>query len=427
MSEFPWAGTDGIGDVLAGDGARAAVDAALTRIEAAEPEIQAWVRLDERATERADELDRDRDRGGADLPLSGVPIGVKDIIDVAGLPTRCGSPVTSSEPVAESAACVRRFEALGAVVLGKTVTTEFAYFQPGPTRNPWSLDHTPGGSSSGSAAAVAAGMVPLALGTQTAASLIRPAAYCGVAGLVLGNGTADLSGIVGLSPTLDSLGLLARSVDDLTLAHAAFTGADPEADAGPMPDRLLVWTGSDIGELDDPMRTAIASLPDVLSDWSVTGFDQDDHIRTLATDHVMIMGFEAARERAAELEAHGPELSQPLFELLDGGKRITEDDYWQATYRRDRSRVDLEQVLQGAFVIGPAALGPAPAGLPTGSPIMSRPWQALGFPTVAVPGFVTEAGLPVGIQMVGPPGSERTLLAAASRVEKALRAADPLS
>ena len=208
MQGYPWNGSPTLRETLtkvAGGTPAASVYAdARARIEECEPQLSAWAALDSRATSRAEELDA-RPVSNV-LPLRGVPVGVKDIIDVAGLPTRCGSSVTSPDPAELSAACVERLEDCGAVVVGKTVTTEFAYFKPGPTKNPWNTGHTPGGSSSGSAAAVASGMVPLARGTQTAASLIRPAAYCGIAGLVMGRGTADLTGITGLSPSLDNPG-----------------------------------------------------------------------------------------------------------------------------------------------------------------------------------------------------------------------------
>lgn len=427
MQGYPWNDRPTLRETVAAveDGATAAsayLDAR-ARIDECEPQLSAWVALDARAPVRAEELDA-RSVGNA-LPLRGVPVGVKDIIDVAGLPTRCGSPITSPEPAEHSAACVERLEDCGAVVVGKTVTTEFAYFKPGPTKNPWNTGHTPGGSSSGSAAAVASGMVPLALGTQTAASLIRPAAYCGIAGLVMGKGSADLAGITGLSPSLDSLGFMARTVEDLRIAHTAFTGTDPtEAD----PASLLVWHGSDLADLDPVMRTALRLLPGWLDDWDVTDFVHDDHVTTLAADHAVIMAYEAAWERRWERENHLADLSEPLAELLTGGMQISEDDYWGADYRCGRSRGDLTEVLQGQFIIGPAAQGPAPAGLAaTGAPIMSRPWQALGFPTVAVPGLVTDSGLPLGLQMIGAPGTEDSLLAAAMRVEERLRGQPPVA
>ena len=194
----------GNGDVTAEELA----SAVRQEIEAAETRIAAWVHLSTETVDEARERDRDRDRdrdNGA-LPLRGVSVGVKDLIDVAGIPTRAGSSTTSADPVLADAPCVARLRELGAVVQGKTVTTDCGYFAPGPTRNPFAVDHTPGGSSSGSAAAVGAGTVPLALGTQTAGSLTRPASFCGAAGMVFAHGTTDLAGVCGLSESLDSLG-----------------------------------------------------------------------------------------------------------------------------------------------------------------------------------------------------------------------------
>lgn len=408
----------------AGQPVREVVSAAQQAIEDQEPQLRAWEVLDARAPARADQLDE----AGGEGALFGVPVGIKDIIDVAGLPTRCGSPITSPEPVAESAACVQRLEELGAVVMGKTVTTEFAYFKPGPTQNPRAPGHTPGGSSSGSAAAVAAGTIPLALGSQTAGSLVRPASYCGIAGMVLGHDTVDLTGVVGLSPALDALGLLTRDVADLELAYRALTGDDRASAQAGEEVPLLLWPGGSFATLEPAMARVVEILGDLLADWDLQPFEGQDHIETLATDQPILMGYEAARERQAELRDHADQLSRPLFELLDQGSRISDDDYWQASFRRDRSRIDLAPLLTGAVVLGPGALGPAPAGLDaTGSPILSRPWQALGFPTVAIPGLRDGDGLPLGLQAIGAPGTEPTLLAVAAAVEARLTAAEPVT
>ncbi|WOP19289.1 amidase [Raineyella sp. LH-20] len=403
--------------------ARAAVERTLARIAAAEDAVHAWVALSERALADADAADRRAEEQGP-LPLHGLTVGVKDVIDVAGLPTRCGSPATTSAaPAARSAACVRRFEELGAVVIGKTVTTEYAYFAPGPTDNPAAPGHTPGGSSSGSAAAVAAGMVPLALGSQTAGSLTRPAAYCGVAGMVLAHGTADLTGITGLSDALDALGLLTRTVGDLARAYEAFTGAPlglaRPADPGP----VLLWRPR-IGEpLDPEMVQALERAGALLAaaGTSVRPLEWDDHVRTLLGDHPVIMAYEAARERAALLE-RPDDISVPLRDLLTVGAATTADEYHDACVRRDVSRTDLATLLaEGGVIVGPAALGPAPAGLSaTGSPVLSRPWQALGLPVITVPGARAADGRPLGLQVIGRPGREAELFAVAGRLEDLL-------
>lgn len=396
------------------DGRRSVAEefhAALARIEAADGELCSFVEV-------ASTVPAVDARG----PLAGVPVGIKDIIDVAGYPTRCGSPITDSAPVTESAACVRRLEELGALVAGKTVTTEFAYFAPGPTRNPRAPGRTPGGSSSGSAAAVAAGLVPLALGSQTAGSLTRPASFCGVTGMVLAHGSADLTGITGLSPSLDSLGLLTRTLADMRIAYRAFSGDD--TDAEPVTTHLI-WDGAG----PDPIHPAMAQLVRIVAErlgrdgHTVAELDWDDHVHSLTVDHPVVMGYEAAREHPHLLDEHRDELSVPLVQLLADGAAITEDQYQGACYRRDRSRLDLsERMPPGTVVIGPAALGPAPEGLAaTGSPVLSRAWQLLGLPVVTVAGATTGDGLPLGLQVIGWPGRENELLAAAGVVEDLVR------
>lgn len=392
--------------------------AALDRVAATEADLHAWVVLSQRALADATERDARAERG----PLHGAVIGVKDIIDVAGLPTRCGSVTTSPHPVTESAPCVRRLEDLGAVVLGKTVTTEFAYFAPGPTRNPHALDHTPGGSSSGSAAAVAAGVVPLALGSQTAGSLTRPAAYCGAAGMVLAHGATDLSGIVGLSPSLDSFGLLAGTVDDLAYAYAAFTGTDPGA--GKV-SAALVWRGSGLAEIDPLMSEAVDRAARLLaqSGLPVGELARDELVESSAADHPVVMAYEAVRERP-ELLDRRDQLSAPLVELLETGLATADADYRAAMARLAQARDEVQALLaDGRVIVGPAAPGPAPRGLTaTGSPVLSRPWQALGLVAVTVPGARTPGGLPLGLQVVGLPGDEPRVLAAASTLEALLDA-----
>lgn len=403
----------GGGGCTAGDWTRVS----RARIAEEDAAVQAWVCLSDRAESDA----ADRDASATSGPLQGVPIGVKDIIDVAGLPTRCGSSITSPDPASASAACVRDLENLGAVVQGKTVTTEFAYFQPGPTRNPKAPGRTPGGSSSGSAAAVAAGMVPLALGSQTAGSVSRPAAYCGVAGMVLAHGAVDLSGIAGLSESLDSLGLIARGVADLAYAYQALMGT-PEAPR--TATRVLIWEGSGLDQVEPTMKQALQLAVDYLTrkDYTVSALGWDDHVRTLAEDHPLIMAYEAVRERPDAVARIG-ELSEPLAELLRTGQRVLDEDYRQALVRVERSRSDLDDLLGGnALILGPAALGPAPEGLgATGSPILSRPWQALGCPVVVIPGVRTADNLPLGLQLIGRAGGEGRLLAAAEQLEEGVR------
>ncbi len=396
------------------------LDRAAARIAACEHRIHAWVRL------RPDAELRSATGAG---PLRGVPIGVKDIIDVAGLPTECGSDLRrGAAPATTDAHVVALLRACGAVPLGKTVSTEFAYFAPGPTRNPAAPAHTPGGSSSGSAAAVAAGMVPLAIGSQTAGSLTRPAAFCGVAGLVVTRGSLSTTGVVGLSPSLDSLGLLAAGVSDLRTAWAAVRADDRALAAAlsgdhtvaPRSLRILVWEPAGLGELDPAMPAALDRAASRLAaaGATVTRLAATRLPAALATDHASIMAFEAARERQAEL-AHLDRLSEPLADLLRQGAQMPDDVYRAAVHRVAQAGPAVAALVDGHdAVLGPAALGPAPEGIAaTGSPILSRPWQVLGLPVVTVPGLRSPQGLPLGLQLVGRPNGEDHLLAVAEAVE----------
>jgi Asp-tRNA(Asn)/Glu-tRNA(Gln) amidotransferase A subunit family amidase len=394
-------------------------------IERREPELKAWVQLSSDLAFQSQKVD---DISAA-LPLRGISLGVKDLIDVVGLPTRAGSPVTSSAPAAADAACVARLRALGTVVQGKTVTTEFGYFFPGPTRNPHSAGHSPGGSSSGSAAAVGARTIPLALGTQTAGSLTRPASYCGAAGMVLAHGSTSMAGIVGLSPSLDTLGLLTRTIEDLRLVYRAFTGHRSSAARPAGVDTVFLWHGSELDAVDTSMGFVLQQIPELIKNLGIEcrPLEWDDRIHRLTSDHLTVMAYEAAHARAGELHDHGLGLSSALRQLLNDGSRISADAHRAALVRRDQLGEQLAALLgPGSVVIGPAALGPAPMGLAaTGSPILSRPWQLLGLPVVVVPGARTAQGLPLGIQIIGLPGKEPQMLDLAAELEKLLRAMQP--
>ncbi len=400
-------------------GAGELVAAARQRIETEDPEVRAWVALSQNALRDAEAVDARTDSA----PLRGAVVGVKDIIDVAGLPTRCGSPSTTSpEPVGSSAAIVRRLESLGAVPIGKTETTEYAYFAPAPTINPAAPDRTPGGSSSGSAAAVAAGMVPLALGSQTAGSTTRPASYCGVVGMVLAHGSTDLTGITGLSPSLDSLGLLTRTVADVAHVHQVLTNSATFTDPSERPP-IHVWRGHDLA-VGTSMSAAVEAAAAGLADEGhpVTELDWDDHIFTLVRDHPIVMAREAAASRPDLLE-RSSDISIQLTQLLEQGQVIDDESYQQALVRCSTSRTRLEQFLEedGGVVIGPAAQGPPPErSTGTGSPELSRPWQAMGLPVVTVPGARTAEGLPLGIQVIGIPGQEARIFAVARTLERVL-------
>ncbi|WP_370182316.1 amidase [Rhodococcus wratislaviensis] len=396
-------------------------ETALARIADLDPEIHAWAHLDADAVRSAAARIQDGGRGGA---LWGVPVGVKDLIDVAGVPTRCGSGLRSTEPATTDADCVARARALGALPFGKTVTTEFGYFTPGPTRNPRALGHTPGGSSSGSAAAVAAGMVPLAFGTQTAGSLTRPASFCGVAGFVTAHGELPTDGITGLSPSLDTVGLLARTVPDLHFAWTALRdGARAPVLEPVAPRRLRLWSGFELGEVSREMTSALRTTADSAESAGVRCRDVDAAatIVALTEHHHTVMAYEAARERAAEA-AQTDKISAPLAELFAAGAATTESDYRAALAGIRETRQWLLAALdEDEAVLGPAALGAAPPGHhATGTPVLSRPWQAMGLPVVTIPGKRDSAGLPLGLQLIGRPGGEQRLFETAAWLESVL-------
>jgi Asp-tRNA(Asn)/Glu-tRNA(Gln) amidotransferase A subunit family amidase len=345
----------------------------------------------------------------AEGPLNGVPLGVKDIIDLAGFPTRCGTPLRAdAAPASTDAPIVSAWRQAGATPVGKTVTTEFAYFSPGPTRNPAAPGHTPGGSSSGSAAAVAAGHVPIALGTQTAGSVIRPASFCGVAALVMTHGRFPMTGVSALSPSLDSHGFFAATVSDVALAWSALTDS-PETQCPP--PRLLVWPGNP----DPAMASALTKAQQRLAAAGAVmdTFPDNDVVADLTAAQTVLMAYEAAR--AIEIPS-GAEVSTQLTTLLTTGAAIQDEEYKAA-----RDIIAGAELPPYDAILTPGALGSAPAGLAaTGDPVMSRPWQALGLPAVAVPGHRDEAGLPLGLQLVGHTNEETALLATACWVERVL-------
>ena len=400
------------------------VTAALRRLDRTEPDVRAWVRVDR---EGALSAARERDAAGSGGVLHGIPVGVKDIIDVRGLHTECGSELRRGRMAESDAPIVARLRELGAIPLGKTVTTEFAYFFPGPTRNPHNFAHTPGGSSSGSAAAVAAGVVPLALGSQTAGSLTRPAAFCGVAGFVApAGGPLDTTGFQGLAPSLDAVGLLTPAVAGLRLAYAALAGDERLAEPAEPParPRFAVWSGAELTPVAAAMGAALAWTAEHAAGHGADLVTVDLAGRTprLVDAHLTIMAYEAARTLAAE-GARPDRLSTQLNELLANGRGIPDADYRLALSVAEQERVRILALLTDVdAILGPATPGPAPKGLAsTGSPILSRPWHLLGLPALTVPGHRDAGGMPLGLQLIGHPDQLDRLFALGHAVEEAIR------
>lgn len=412
--------------IRAGDTTPSAVMAGhLAHIALREPQVGAFQHLDaETAMERA----RAADQLPVGGPLHGVPFAIKDIIDTVDMPTGWGfAPYDTRRPGA-NAACVDALIAAGAIPIGKTVTTEFAYFKPGKTANPHNLGHTPGGSSSGSAAAVADHMAPLALGSQTAASLVRPAAYCGVAAFRPTTGGFDLGGVMGLSPALDTLGLLARDVQDLALMRAALLGTDlpPPADFDDALPRISLMRGphwrDGSMEMRDTCIRALAAL-------SATGAECGEVAHPplfadLTQAQITVMGYETTRIRAHEYDTYRNDISPQFAALIDSGRQVSEADYHAALNTRDQANAMLDQIFGDVdALIVPSAPGAAPAGLEaTGDPLFSRMWNLLQLPTVALPFGTDTNGLPLGIQLIARRGDDARLLDIATWAQDALAA-----
>ncbi|HEV8584640.1 MAG TPA: amidase [Methylomirabilota bacterium] len=402
---------------------QALVDACLERIRAVDGTVKAWIHVDEAGARAAARAADAAVRPGATLgALHGVPVGIKDIIDVAGLPTTAGARAFAHRTPSVDATCVARLRAAGAVVLGKTHTTQFAYRDPAPTANPWNLGHTPGGSSSGSAAAVAARMVPVALGSQTVGSILRPAAYCGVVGLKGTNGLVPLDGVVPLGYSLDHIGPLARSVEDAALVLGVMAGRSltPEPVATP---RLALAR-----ELFDRAEPELrAHLEGVVQRLAKAGARVEEvrlppSFADLADAALVILEVEAATYHEPTFGKHAPDYGPGMAEMLARGLKRVGIEYVAADRRRARFRADVLPLLRGYdALLSPTAPQPAPAGLAwTGDASLCQPWSSIGAPSISLPSGVSAAGLPLALQLVGAHGDDPRLLGTARWTERAL-------
>jgi Asp-tRNA(Asn)/Glu-tRNA(Gln) amidotransferase A subunit family amidase len=398
-------------ELKAEDLARACLD----RVAEREAEVRAFVHLNPDAVlAQARAMDAGPIRG----PLHGLPLGVKDLFDTVDAPTAYGSPVYAGHRPAADAAAVALCREAGALVMGKTVTTEFAYFHPGPTRNPRNLAHTPGGSSSGSAAAVADAMLPLALGTQTAASIIRPAAYCGVVGYKPSIDRVPRAGVKSLSETLDTVGGFGRSVSDVALLGAVLTGdARLLADFDRSAPRIGLCATPDWRAADEDVWAAWSLAQTVLGPqaasmaeaaWPVDMVD-------LVALHKAVMSYEMARALSAERVQHRLALSPRLRALFDEGRAISGEQHagHRQQLRASRHRADA-WFEPFDVLLCPSSTGEAPAGTDaTGDPLFCRGWTLLGLPCVHLPFASGRQGLPLGLQLVGRRGEDHRVLAAA--------------
>ncbi len=350
-------------------------------------------------------------------PLAGLCFGVKDVIDVAGLPTRSGSTASGAAPKALDATCVAQLRAAGATPVGKTVTAEYAYAAPGPTRNPRHPGHTPGGSSSGSAAAVAAGMVPFALGTQTGGSMIRPAAFCGVVGFKPTFGRVHRHGMDVLCDTLDTIGWFGASVAEVARVASVLLGpsqAMASPAAGGRSPRVLLLPASGLARISPAAGAALSSCAHALQAHGavVTRLDDDAPLQAMLALHGQIMHAELARALLPVVRDDAQALSPVLRQAIADGLAIDYCSYTKAQQQRaDWARRWADQMADVDVIVTPSSVGEAPEGLAsTGSSVMNRVWSLLGWPSLHLPTGTGEKGLPVGVQWVGRPDDDAALL-----------------
>jgi Asp-tRNA(Asn)/Glu-tRNA(Gln) amidotransferase A subunit family amidase len=405
------------------------VEACLTRIRNTDEEVQAWAFLDQdHALAQARAADEWRLSGRPTGPLHGVPVGIKDIFDTADMPTENGSVLHAGRTPSRDATAVARLRAAGAVIMGKTVTTEFAYFAPGKTRNPHNPEHTPGGSSSGSAAAVAAEMVPLALGSQTNGSTIRPAAFCGVLGFKPTHGLISRHGVLTLSRTLDHVGLFARTIDDIALLSEQLVGydeRDPDtrprarvpfvdvaADEPPLPPMFALVKTPYWDRVDEDTKEGFAELVE-----SLGGQVEEIELFPSATDawewHQTIMEAEMAANLQREWEKGRDRLSEALRLQLERGREVRAVDYQRALSRIGPMYESFVELFEQRYdaIITPAAPGTAPKGLAsTGDPAFCTLWTLCGMPALNLPLLQSAQRLPIGVQLVGPRDGDARLL-----------------
>ena len=400
---------------------RAVVELCAEAVATHESEIGAFAALELDAARR-----RVEQQQLALLPLRGLPVGIKDIFDTADLPTAYGSAIYAGHRPKADAAMVMLIRRAGGLVLGKTVTTEFASLEPAGTRNPRNPAHTPGGSSSGSAAAVAAGMVPLALGSQTGGSVIRPAAFCGVAGFKPSYRLLPTVGMKCFSWSLDTVGLFGASVPDVAFAAATMSGRDLRVDGRPpqaAPVVALVrtpfWQDASAAMQKAVERAARAAER---SGARVKDMELPPIFADAVRAHRIVQGYEAIRALAFEYDFHRDRMGPVLRAQLDDAATIDADTYDNArriTRRARRALIDL--LPDGEVMLTPSAPGAAPKGLgSTGEPTFNRLWTLLGTPCVNVPGLSDADGLPLGVQVVARFGRDRFALSAAAWLESAV-------
>ncbi|HZO96988.1 MAG TPA: amidase [Gaiellaceae bacterium] len=397
------------------------VRACAARVAEREEEVGAWEHLE---LDRALETARQRDRESRPAPLRGIPVGIKDVIDTVDMPTSYGSALYRGHTPRRDAACVALLRAAGAVIVGKTACSEFAFSSPGRTANPRNLAHTPGGSSGGSAAAVADRMVPIAIGTQTAGSIIRPAAYCGVIGFKPTYGLISRAGVFPFAESLDTVGVFSRTVADARLVTSVLGRRPALSSRGrARRPRIGIYLTHDWEHAEGDTRETIRDAADRLAGAGVAveRVPLPDALAGVTEAQMTIMAFEAAQSFAHERFAGGyAGLSPALREFLEAAARRTPREYDESLKVVQRASLAVDALLaRHDVLLTPSTTGRAPAGLSsTGDPLFNRMWTALGVPAIHVPTRIDSDGLPLGVQLVGAAGEDRKLLDVAELVEE---------
>ena len=420
--------------------AAALMESLLARSAALEPSLRVWVTLDQAAAmAAARRADDEMRRGGPAGPLHGVPVGVKDIYNTSDMKTTSGSPMYADYQPDFDSTAVALLRRGGAIVMGKTVTTEFACADPSPTRNPWNAAHTPGGSSSGSAAGVAARMFPAALGSQTAGSVVRPASYNGVVGMKPTFGLVSRYGVTPVSWSLDTMGFFCRTVEDAALLLSCLAEHDPNdsasvptsargpsepAEGEPAPPRIGTMRRFFYDKAEPEVRSAtdeaigkLSAAGAAVEDISVeTGYDD------LLAAHRMVMAVEAAAVHERRFAARADEYGPRVRGLIESGMLAPAVTYVQAQRVREKFRREMARAVEGFdAVLGPTTPAAAPRDLTTtGNPVFQVPWTSCGFPAITLPCGLSESGLPLGVQLAAGPLRESRLLSAAGWCERVL-------
>ena len=405
------------------------ISACLNAIDSTDSRIMAWEHINREAViERARKLDVHQSAGRRVGRLHGVPVGIKDIIDTANIPTACGSPILKNRVPENSARIVQLLESEGAVIMGKTVTTEFAFMNPSKTKNPHNLKFSPGGSSAGSAVAIAAGHVPLSIGSQTNGSIIRPASFCGVFGLKPSAGIIPRVGVLETSNLLDQMGAFANNIDDLALicdVLADYDAQDSQSFAMPRPNfrkvinsynpeqKAVAWIAFDyIDEMDSDAATAFEQIKSVLGS-NLQQIDATQSTASLLAAHKTIHETQIFQNLGSYLKTERKKLSAPVLEALERASSITRAEFDRAIEVRNEAIEFFEKLfLEFDAIITPAALGEAPllSQNTTGNPVCCTIWSLVGFPCITLPVLSGANGLPIGVQLVGKYADDENLM-----------------